>query len=417
MASFRDAHYSQSTAVGPLIVICALAVALLTAAGSAFAVWRARTSADARIAEAVQRLASGMHETMRDLTKSLETGQVASRNDRFVGELAATLNLDEVTERTLEALSGIAGVEAAAIDGAGTSATLGMELDEAARTAIGVPDNDNLRAVEVSYRYRIDDVDGEAPLLRSGVVVPLRADGSPIGTLGAFTRVSGRPLSDSAVDEVERLAFRAGPALENARRYAEARALADLDALTGLHNRRYFHETLAREVARAHRYRRRLALIVIDLDDFKQINDRVGHLAGDAVLAEASERMLSVVRNADIACRVGGDEFAVVLPESSGEDGELLAGRIARCISMRPITNAGTLLPLRYRRRREAGMGRVRSHPASAVSLRAHRWRPVVRPARLWQYIATAEELISAVSLTATDASQPEVVPTITTVA
>ena len=195
-----------------------------------------------------------------------------------------------------------------------------MELDEAARAAIGVPDNDNLRAVEVSYRYRIDDVDGEAPLLRSGVVVPLRADGSPIGTLGAFTRVSGRPLSESAIDEVERLAFRAGPALENARRYAEARALADLDALTGLHNRRYFHETLAREVARAHRYRRRLALIVIDLDDFKQINDRVGHLAGDAVLAEASERMLSVVRNADIACRVGGDEFAVVLPESSGEE-------------------------------------------------------------------------------------------------
>ena len=78
MASFRDAHYSQSTA-GPLIVICALAVALLTAAGSAFAVLSARTSADARIAEAVQRLASGMHETMRDLTKSLETGQVASR--------------------------------------------------------------------------------------------------------------------------------------------------------------------------------------------------------------------------------------------------------------------------------------------------------------------------------------------------
>ena len=91
--------------------------------------------------------------------------------------------------------------------------------------------------------------------------------------------------------ELEELALRAGPAIENARRFREARQLADLDALTGLHNRRYFHETLAREVARAHRYNRQLALIIFDLDDFKAINDRIGHLAGDAVLAEAAERV------------------------------------------------------------------------------------------------------------------------------
>jgi len=179
--------------------------------------------------------------------------------------------------------------------------------------------------------------------VRSGVVVPMRADGLAVGTLTAFSRASNQPLPEAAVDELERLALRAGSALENARRYVEARALADLDALTSLHNRRYFHETLAREVARAHRYHRRLALIVFDLDDFKAVNDRVGHLAGDAVLAEAAERLLSVVRTADIACRVGGDEFGVVLPESSGEDAELLAGRIARAISSRPIGAAGTL--------------------------------------------------------------------------
>ena len=117
--------------------------------------------------------------------------------------------------------------------------------------------------------------------------------------------------------ELEELALRAGPAIENARRFREARQLADLDALTGLHNRRYFHETLAREVARAHRYDRKLALIIFDLDDFKAINDRIGHLSGDGVLAEAAERIRDVVRSADIACRVGGDEFAVILPEST----------------------------------------------------------------------------------------------------
>src|SRR5439155_8570096 len=193
-------------------------------------------------------------------------------------------------------------------------------------------------------RYRIDAADESAPLVRSGVVVPLRADGEPVGTLSAFTRSPHHRISDAEIDELERVAFKAGTALENARRYTEARALADLDALTNVHNRRYFHETLAREVARALRYERRLALIVFDLDDFKAVNDRIGHLAGDSVLAEACERMLSVVRSADVPCRVGGDEFAIVLPESSGEDAELLAGRIARAISMRPIGAAGTLL-------------------------------------------------------------------------
>jgi diguanylate cyclase (GGDEF)-like protein len=332
-----------------IVLICALGAAVLIAAVSAVAAWRVRNSADQRVAEAVQKLAAGMQETMRDLAAAVETAQSASRSGLQIGELAASLDLDEVTERTLEAVSGITGVEAAlldagATDGARLSATVGMPAEEAAKAAVQLPENDNLRAVEITYRYRIDDVENSsASHIRTGVVLPMRADGSSIGTLSAFTRAAGQKLGESQIDELERLAFRAGPALENARRYAEARALADLDALTSLHNRRYFHETLAREVARAHRYQRRLALIVFDLDDFKAINDRVGHLAGDAVLAEAAERLLTVVRSADIACRVGGDEFAIVLPESNVEEAELLAGRIARAINVRPIAGAGTV--------------------------------------------------------------------------
>ena len=119
--------------------------------------------------------------------------------------------------------------------------------------------------------------------------------------------------------------------------------MADLDALTALHNRRYFHETLAREVARAQRYDRSLALLVLDLDDFKAINDRIGHLAGDGVLAEAADRIRDVVRSADVACRVGGDEFAVILPESSLKDGDQLYQRLQHAISIRPVGQAGRL--------------------------------------------------------------------------
>jgi len=132
--------------------------------------------------------------------------------------------------------------------------------------------------------------------------------------------------------------------LEQARDEARRnRLLADLDGLTGLHNRRYFHELLAREVARAQRYGRELALVVFDLDDFKSINDRLGHLAGDAVLAETAERARGVVRSADIACRVGGDEFAVLLPEASGREAELLYRRLQRAVSSRPVAEAGSV--------------------------------------------------------------------------
>ena len=329
-----------------IVLTCALGVAILTAAVSAVAVWRVRNSADQRVADAVQQLAAGMQETIRDLAQAVEIAQ-SSRADRYVGELAASLDLDEVTQRTLEAASTIEGVEAALLDteaqeGARLNAAVGMPVEEAAKSAVQLPDNDNLRAVEIVYRYRIDDVESSASRVRSGVVLPMRSDGATVGSLSAFSRSAGN-LGEAQIDELERLAFRAGPALQNARKYAEARALADLDALTGLHNRRFFHETLAREVARAQRYQRRLSLIIFDLDDFKAINDRVGHLAGDAALAEAAERMLSVVRTADFACRVGGDEFGVVLPESTIGEAELLAGRIARAINARPITPAGTV--------------------------------------------------------------------------
>ena len=107
--------------------------------------------------------------------------------------------------------------------------------------------------------------------------------------------------------------------------------------MTNLHNRRYFHETLARECARAHRYERSLALVVLDIDDFKAINDRIGHLAGDAVLAAVAERLQSVVRSADIASRVGGDEFAVILPESAMGAAEQLYKRAQFAVGSRPL--------------------------------------------------------------------------------
>jgi diguanylate cyclase (GGDEF)-like protein len=171
--------------------------------------------------------------------------------------------------------------------------------------------------------------------------VPLLGRHGKIGWLGVFSRDPEVRFGDDDVRRLEELAERVAPAIENARRFREARQLADLDSLTGLHNRRYFYETLAREVDRAQRYQRRLALVIVDVDGFKEINDRIGHLAGDAVLAEIADRIRQVVRSADIPCRVGGDEFAVIVPEVEVGQARQLVGRIQRAVSAQPIARAG----------------------------------------------------------------------------
>src|SRR5205823_7611626 len=198
----------------------------------------------------------------------------------------------------------------------------------------------DLRAVELTYRYAEG---GGDDVLRGGLALPLADETGPLGTLLVLTRAPGHRFGDEELLRLEEIAHRTAPAIENARRFREARQLADLDALTELHNRRYFHETLARESVRAHRYDRKLALIVFDLDDFKEVNDRIGHLAGDAVLAEAAPRIRQVARPADVPCRVGGDGFAVLLPEPTPEDAEQLVQRIQNSISSRPLGQGGKL--------------------------------------------------------------------------
>ena len=315
--------------------------------------WRSDRKTDERVAEVVASLNQRMDDLGRELAGALERAEEEGRRSRVFGELAGTIDLDEVLSRTLEAAGGFEGADAALVmlpdtqGGKPLVATLGLSVEEAERHAItGPPDGRLARSITMSYTYpdlEQEEADQEDGLIHAGLAVPLPGETSPLGYLTIFTRTKGHQYSDDDVRQLETLAVRAGPAVENARRFREARQLADLDALTGLHNRRYFHETLARECARAHRYERKLSLIIFDLDDFKEINDRIGHLAGDAVLSEAAERIKDVVRTADIACRVGGDEFAVILPESSIEDADQLYRRLLNAVSSRPMGQAGKL--------------------------------------------------------------------------
>ena len=203
-------------------------------------------------------------------------------------------------DRVLDASMEIPGFDAAMMvverqDGAPAVVTRGMTAQESARPPTS----------GVAGRSRNDH--GELPP-RTGPrragrrahprrrVRPLMGrELRPVGTLsssGGRASTSPRP---EAIEQAEGLAESCIAAIENARRYGEARKLAETDALTGLFNQRFFHETLRREVMRAHRYQRKLTLIVFDLDDFKSINDQIGHLAGDRVLAQAADRLREAV--------------------------------------------------------------------------------------------------------------------------
>ena len=334
----------MTTALTLIVAAAAVTVAC------ALVVWRfgrhrGPSATELELTQALGDLNARMSELSRDLAGALEQVRVEERRSRALVELAGSIDLDEVLTRTLEAATNVRGVEAALVSvrgvgGEPVTAALGLSDVEAEHASLaGPPDGSHPRAI----RFTFVQEQGPAETgLRAGLAVPLTSDDEELGRLAAYTR-SDEGLGDQALGDLEALAARAGPAIDNARRFREARQLADLDALTGLHNRRYFHETLAREVARASRYGRQLSLVVLDLDDFKSINDRIGHLAGDGVLAEAAERVRDVVRSADVACRVGGDEFAIILPESGIADAENLYRRLQAALAKRPVGQVGRL--------------------------------------------------------------------------
>ena len=171
----------------------------------------------------------------------------------------------------------------------------------------------------------------------TSIAVPLRSRHAVSGVLYADNRFTAR-----ALDAASKLVFTlvgedAGRAVESAQRYERLASEARTDALTGLGHHGALVTDAAREVAASLAAARPLGALMIDLDGFKQINDRCGHPAGDALLVEVALRMREVIRGGEGVYRYGGDEFAVLLPGASRAASVLIAGRMLRAIAGRPF--------------------------------------------------------------------------------
>ena len=164
--------------------------------------------------------------------------------------------------------------------------------------------------------------------LRSLCAAPLTYRGESLGVLVALAE-NARVFLPRDVEMLQSFATQAAIALTNARLYEAQQELASRDPLTGLHNHREFHESLARELEGCRRYGGRVSVVLFDLDGFKAVNDVSGHAEGDRVLRETANVLTGSCRSSDMAFRIGGDEFALLLPETGAADATAVAERAA----------------------------------------------------------------------------------------
>lgn len=251
---------------------------------------------------------------------------VLSRLGRAVGSRRTSLMLldDARTGLFVKAARGmdpsLVGRVRIALSGglAGRSASLGRVI--AGRAAVGGP---------------------RAYLGSAYVLLPLGRDGRCEGVV-SLTELPGDAVpSDDVLRSIRRMGDRAGRALSAARRIEQAEVLSATDELTRLPNRRSFERALHREMERCRRAGTTLAVALLDIDHFKQLNDRFGHPAGDRVLIQVARRIAGAFRETDLVCRWGGEEFAVLLPAlAEGTAAEALAvvERARAAVSGKPLT-------------------------------------------------------------------------------
>lgn len=219
-----------------------------------------------------------------------------------------------------------------------------------------------------------------AMLLNDGNNYVVRDLGSTNGTYVNDHQVAEHYLRDGDQIRVGRTIFKflMGSNIESAY-HEEIYRLTTQDSLTQIYNKRYFLENLEREMSRALRYQRRMALIIFDIDFFKRINDEYGHLTGDFVLKQLASRVADHIRRNDIFARYGGEEFVVLLPEVDKEDAVQLANKLRRIVEHDPFSFEQAVIPITV----SMGVADISEYVSMMTSAGVDTERSEPRPAEL----------------------------------
>ncbi len=367
---------------GPGVLVVALLIVLgaaLLAAAIALLLARATTKPLDDLGDAAARIAGGDLDTTIDVHSRDEVGHLAGAFNAmtedlrtYVEELRASRDeLQQGLTRLGDTLSGTHDLDrilAVVLETAmaATRAEGGMVLlvapgrDElvlaAQRCLSGRVPSDLLVPVGAGVSGRVA-ASGEAVMARAGdagterapgepeaaslIAVPLHRSGTVIGVLNLYDRRGRDGFDEGDLATIRTFAGQATVAVDNVLLHEEAQRLAITDGLTGLWNYRYFTMTVGKEVERASRFGRPLALLMLDLDHFKQVNDAHGHQRGDAVLIELAARVRSEVRDVDTVARYGGEEVVVVLPETTEGGAVHAAERICAAVRRQPFGGSG----------------------------------------------------------------------------
>jgi GGDEF domain-containing protein len=314
---------TSALAVVLLVVSLLLVARLRRVRRAAAAANHARgSSALADLTTALERAREDAARAQLESRRAQEEGERARNELRWVhhlGQIGATIELEVVLQRALEAATRLGNAAAGLIvlerdDEEPLLATFGLSPEESSRKLLGTPpEAAQARAVTLTYHYSEDEAGHDEFRLRSGLAVPI-ADQRPqrIGSLAIFWRRVEHEVADDELVRLEALTVALAPALENAFRFEELRRFADVDPLTGVHSRRFLHESLWRECARARRYGRRLSLMLL----------RVAAPVATGPLTEAGARLGAAVRDTDLVCHLEDGRFAVLLPEAPLADAE-----------------------------------------------------------------------------------------------
>ena len=245
---------------------------------------------------------------------------LAERSQELTRASAAVIEIVEGEEMVYEVATGEA------------TPYLGMRLPrESSLSGLCVEEGRLLRSDNTATDPRVDGEACRRVNAASMICVPLLHRRETVGVLKVYSGVPGN-FGDGEVEALELLTDLIAAHISHATNFEAAGEEARHDSLTGLANRRAFHERLAIELSRAHRYDQPLSLCLLDLDGFRRVNDRLGHMAGDEVLRGVA-RLIDESRVADDAFRIGGDEFAILMPQTEPAEARLAAGRLAERIA------------------------------------------------------------------------------------